>query len=103
MPLTPDQLVSVRAAVGSTEPPTDADLDALFDALGNTAAVAHAVLSERLATMMAAPLKVEYEGDVTEDWSGNVKALEARVAALGTQLGETGTTTGYMVRKGRRR
>lgn len=101
MALSQAQLSSLRGYVGDT--PTDAELDALYDLHQSVEVVAHLVLSQRLQTMQADALRVDLQGDITEDWTENYKALERTVARL-APLARVGApiTTGRLVRPSRR-
>lgn len=104
MALTAEQLLEVRRAIGATEPPSTDDLETLHDTLGSVEAVVYQVLSERLAAMRERPLEVDYQGDVTERWGNNLKALEKAVEAAAAAAGGPGViSTGQLVRRGRRR
>lgn len=104
MALTTAQLLEVRRSIGADTPPTDDDLNALYDELGTVELVAYQVLSERLAAMRAKPAEVVYDGDMTERWGKNIEAMERTVAGLAHAAGgPAAITTGQLVRKGRRR
>lgn len=97
-------LAAIRAHVGSE--PADDELDAMYAQLGTVEAVAHAVLGKRLADMQAKPAEVNYDGDVTERWAENMKALERKMAGLARAPSVTTpgmTTAGRLVRRGIRR
>lgn len=103
--MTAAELLAIRASVGDAEPPTDAELTALLDTLGAPEQVASHVLGQRLATLLAQPTKVTYDGDTTEDWSGTIVALRLQIAAIDkavTLAGPLTTTTGYITRPDRR-
>lgn len=64
-------------------PDTDmADLAARYERLHSARAVAAEILHERIATLVAEPLKVTVNGVATIDNSANVAALERRAAQL---------------------
>lgn len=82
MPLSVGDLAWVRSEVGSTSPPTDADLDGKYDRLGSPVEVALEVLRGRLADFLADPVKWSLDGEHAEDSSANIKALSAQIARL---------------------
>ncbi|MFD7341782.1 hypothetical protein ACFV98_38305 [Streptomyces violascens] len=64
-------------------PDTDTiDLSARYDRLHSARAVAGEVLRERIAGLVAQPLKVTVNGVATIDNSANVAALERRLGQL---------------------
>ncbi|GHI41112.1 hypothetical protein [Streptomyces violascens] len=64
-------------------PDTDTDdLAARYDRLHSARAVADEVLRERIATLIAEPLKVTVNGVATIDNSANATALERRLEYL---------------------
>jgi hypothetical protein len=109
VPLSAGDLSVVRSHVGSTSPPTDADLHAAYDRLGSPEAVALEVLRGRLADMLANPTKFTADGDFTESYEANIKALQAQIATLEKVVPDTAggamglLTTSRMVRAGRAR
>lgn len=78
--LTAAQKSWLRSEVGAT--PTDGDLQARFDRLGNLRDVAIEVLRERRANLLDKPLSVSVSGVASVNYGENVKALERRIAAL---------------------
>lgn len=100
MALTPEELLSVRAEVGTG--PTDLQLDALHDVLGSPEAVAQHVITTRLTDLRSRPARTEWVGDTTEDWGDNIKALERQVADLASRTGTSDVPTGQLVRRRRR-
>lgn len=105
MALDPDVLLAIRRHIGNSTPPSDDDLELLFNNLGgSTDAVAYQVLSERLADMRQKPAEVVYDGDVTERWGKNLTELQKEVDRLaGAVGGPSSISTGQLVRKGLRR
>lgn len=93
MPLTADDLAEVRKLVGSATPPTDADLDAIYDRLGTVADVALEVLQGRYADLLAGPAKYSVEGDFSVDATANLKALAGVIDDLKSTTGESPTLT----------
>ncbi|MFI0912501.1 hypothetical protein [Streptomyces abikoensis] len=64
-------------------PDTDpADLQTRYSRLHSARAVVLEVLAERLAVLLAEPLKVTVNGVVTVDQSANAAALERRITAV---------------------
>lgn len=101
-------VASVRAIIGNADPPSDAAISAAVASVGvQNAAIQF--LRERRATLLANPLKVTLDGDYTEDWSANVKALDALIATVAKETEaavaavEGGLTTGRLVRPERAR
>ncbi|MER6548644.1 hypothetical protein [Streptomyces sp. NPDC001250] len=75
-----DVLRWLQAQLG---PDTDtADLTHRYEHLGSARAVALEVLHERIAVLVADPLKVTVNGVATIDNSSNVSALERQAAQL---------------------
>lgn len=75
-----DVLRWLQAQLG---PDTDArDLTSRYERLNSAKAVALEVLHERLAALVAEPLKVTVNGVATIDNSANVSALERRAAQM---------------------
>ncbi|MGB8946472.1 MAG: hypothetical protein WCD21_40495 [Streptomyces sp.] len=62
------------------------DLDARYERLHSAKAVALEVLHERLAALVAEPLKVTVNGVATIDNSPNVAALERRAAQIADEV-----------------
>ncbi|WP_158692762.1 hypothetical protein [Streptomyces roseochromogenus] len=58
------------------------DLTSRYERLGSARAVALEVVQERIAVLVAEPLKVTVNGVVTIDNSANVAALERRAAHI---------------------
>lgn len=82
MALTAAQLASVRAHIGTGQPPTDDDLEAAFERLGTPEAVALEVIRGRLADMRARPAVLRVDGDHSEDWTKNLDLLTKQEASL---------------------
>ncbi|MFE1560104.1 hypothetical protein ACFW6V_34570, partial [Streptomyces sp. NPDC058734] len=61
------------------------DLAQRYARLRSARAVAQEVLTERLGTLLAEPLRVTVNGIATIDQSGNVAALERRLGQLAGQ------------------
>ena len=75
MALSAPEITWLRSKVG--DDPDDATLEALFTQLGSLADVAHQVLSQRLANLLAGPAKMAIPGEYEQDTSANIKALQA--------------------------
>ncbi|WP_328403941.1 hypothetical protein OHS70_34090 [Streptomyces sp. NBC_00390] len=58
------------------------DLATRYARLGSARKVAHEVLSERRARLLADPLRMTVDGVVTIDQSNNLAGLERQIAAL---------------------
>lgn len=101
--MTTDELAELRSLVGTTSPPTDSDLDGIYDRVGSVRAVALAVLRGRLADMRARPAEFRAEGDFSEKYtSDQLKGLEADVATLAAVVeGADSIVVGRIVRAGR--
>lgn len=95
MAITAEEIAEVRAHIGDDEPPTDADITTAFDRLGSVEAVALEVIRKRLAAIRAKAMKFTADGDYTEDWSGNEKALVKQAAELAAAV-PTSTTGGVV-------
>lgn len=85
MPLTDADIDLVRSEIGNASPPTDADLDAYLDTMGTVPGVALIVLRGRLSAMLASPAKLDVDGDVSVDWTANLKALQSQVDRLAAE------------------
>jgi hypothetical protein len=101
--VTADELAELRSLIGTTSPPTDSDLDGIYDRVGSVRATALEVLRGRLADMRARPAEFRAEGDFSEKWSADqLKGLEADVAALAVTVeGADSVVVGRIVRGGR--
>lgn len=108
MAITDDELAAIRDHVGAV--PSDADIAAYWERLGTVEDVALVIIRRRLADLRARAAKFSAEGDYSEDFSENIKALErqektlsaaAAAAAAGVAVGDV--QVGRIVRAGRRR
>ncbi len=98
--MTDAQLVTVRSRIGAAVPPTDDDLNALYDELHSTDKVVLAIIEPRLANMLAKPAKYTIDQDSAFDYSANIAALQKQVTTLQGQTAETGyLTLGRLERK----
>lgn len=87
MALSADQLAVLRSHVGADDPPSDDDLDTLYDRLGSVGAVALEVLRGRLTEMLLAPGKMSLEGDYSREYTAaQIKALQTTIAELEVSL-----------------
>lgn len=80
MALDADVLAGIREHVGST--PADGDLETRYDRHGSVARVALEVIRERLADVLANPASLSVDGDYTEGWTANIRALERKQTQL---------------------
>jgi hypothetical protein len=105
--LDADVLAAIREHIGSTEPPTDSDLETQWDRVGSVEAVALAIVRGRLADLLARPVDLAVDGDYRESWSKNVDALQAKerelVAAVAAGGSAGQVTVTRMTRSGRSR
>lgn len=74
MPLTDDQTAQVRTEIGDATPPSDADLDLIFDRVGTVGGVIYEVTSKRLADLMADPASFSIPGEYSQDTRANIEA-----------------------------
>lgn len=89
MPLSPEDLAYVRSWVGDAT--ATSDLDARYDRLGSVDDVIEEVLKARLATLTVdTPTRLQTPEGVMEDWSGNLKGLERRLAEFQQRRGDDG-------------
>ncbi|WP_424217005.1 hypothetical protein ACN20G_33465 (plasmid) [Streptomyces sp. BI20] len=73
----------LRWLLAQLGPDTDtADLVTRYERLRSARAVADEVLSERIAVLLAEPLRVTVNGVATIDQAGNLAALERRLAQV---------------------
>jgi hypothetical protein len=102
--LDDNDLAYLRSWVG-TAAPTDVELEAAHERLGDLHAVALEVLRQRLADLLADPASFGVGSDYREDRSSNIRSLEAQVRKLEAIVGEGpgALTTGRLVRSGRTR
>lgn len=77
----PDVL-AVRSWIGSSVPPTDADVVAAVSRLGGVEEAAHEILRARLADLLASPARLDIDGDVSADWTKNIAVLSEQVREL---------------------
>ncbi|MEV0446029.1 hypothetical protein AB0I84_27000 [Streptomyces spectabilis] len=78
--MTGEVLHWLHALLGAHHPADD--LASRYERLGSARAVAVEVLRERIAQLLAEPLKVSVNGVATIDNSSNLTALERRLAQL---------------------
>jgi hypothetical protein len=92
MALTAEQIVTIRRQVGNS--PDDAALNEAHDRLigedDPVAAVVLEILEIRLADLRRQPSSFSIPGEYSQSTDGNIRTLEAQIAALGG--GGAGTT-----------
>lgn len=88
--MTADELAAIREHIGTADPPSDDDLDVLWERLGTVEAVALAVLRGRLADMQARPAVLKVDGDHSEDWTKNLDLLTKKIGTLGSVVASQG-------------
>ena len=91
--MTEAELAQVRAIIGSTEPPSDADLAAAYGRLGSVDAVALEVVEGRYANLIAGPAKWSVEGDFSVDNTETIKRLAGVIADIKGRLNTAPTMT----------
>lgn len=79
MPLTDDQLAEVRDWITDAVPPTDTELDDIYDrlAIPTPAGVAQAILRKRLAAFLAGAASYTIEGVYQESSQANITGLNS--------------------------
>jgi hypothetical protein len=82
VPLSEVQLIRVRRHVGANEP-TDAELHAIYDRLGDVDELVLEVLEARLATLTSEPAQFAIPGEYSQSVGENIKALQEQLAKLG--------------------
>lgn len=78
--LTADQRFSVREEIGDTIPPSDAELDAIYERKGGLVGVVRAVWTRRLANFLANPATFTIPGDYAQSTGANMAELRKRLA-----------------------
>lgn len=101
MALSDDEIQQIRDEIGSTEPPTDADLNTSFDRLGDITEVVRSVLKRRLQDLLAAPASVSVSGVYSENNTQNIQELQSKLDALAPS--STVETESRLVRANRSR
>lgn len=86
MALTTDQLVHIRRSVGNT--PDDAELNSIYDRVGDVDELILEVLETRLANLKAQPDSFSVPGEYSQSTSKQMEMLEGQIAALGGGSGE---------------
>lgn len=76
MALTTNQLASVRSEIGDETPPTDAELDDIYDRVGTVGGVIYEVTSKRLQDLLQAPTSLTVPGEISLDTRDNVAMYE---------------------------
>jgi hypothetical protein len=82
MPLDPDQLALVRDEVGTVEPPSDADLDDIYDRKSGLVGVVRVVWAQRLANFLADPATFNVSGEYSQSVRDNIEGIQKRLAEL---------------------
>lgn len=77
--ITDDQLLRIRDQVGWSQPPSDADLEDMFDRLGTIEAVVVAELQRQLSELLAQPADLDVPG-YSRNYTQNIKSLETKIA-----------------------
>ncbi|MFE2149082.1 hypothetical protein ACFXAO_03475 [Streptomyces lavendulae] len=81
--MTSEVLRWLMAQLGPDSDP--ADLEQRYERLHSARAVAQEVLQERIAALLAEPLRVSINGIATIDQTSNLAAFERRLAQVTTQ------------------
>jgi hypothetical protein len=82
MALSTDQLVDIRRQIGDTVPPSDADLNAIYDRTGDVDELVREVLERRLATLLASPAQFSVAGEYSQSTAANIEALRKQLGDL---------------------
>jgi len=108
MALSDDDLAWIRDEVGDTTPPTDGDLDDLYDTLGHRTLVALRVLKRRRASLAGGSTVDSFTltGVFSVSQKADLKALDTQIARLegayaaesGVPDLDSGVTTGRLQR-----
>lgn len=84
--MTPDEIAVIREWTG--DEPNDPALEAIRLRVTSVLGVALSVLRSRRTVLLdTGPAKRGVDGEVNEDWSLNLKALDADIAALTRLVG----------------
>ncbi len=104
-----DHLATIRSWVGSAvgrdgDTFDGDDLNTRFGVLGSAEAVALQILQQRRADIVLGnPVTWSISGDHSEDWMGNLQALDKHIAQLERMVGAGTVTVTTMTREGPRR
>lgn len=82
MPLTAEELADVRTEISDNDPPSDADLDAIFLRRGSVQGTILEVLRKRLAAYLADPAQFIIPGEYGQNVAENIKSLERQIARV---------------------
>lgn len=82
MALDPEQLAEVRDEIGTTEPPSDSDLDDIHDRKGGLVGVVRAVWAQRLANFLADPATFAVSGEYSQSVRDNIEGIQNRLKEL---------------------
>lgn len=89
MALTPADLAYIREEIGTAEPPTDDDLNAVFDRVGSVTGVAAAVIRKRLSDALNEGPASFSADDYSENRARNIDGWEKQLTRLeGTPGGD---------------
>lgn len=77
--LTTDQVKFIRDFIGDSEPPDDFELQEMYDRIGTTIGVAHAVLQKRLGEYLATAASYSIVGVYQESTQANIDNLRQQV------------------------
>lgn len=81
------QMADVRREIGNK--PSDAEVNVIFDRLGDLDETINEILETRLATMLAAPAQFAVSGEYSQSNAENIKALRERLDERGVSgMGE---------------
>lgn len=83
MALSPDQLAVVREEIGTTEPPSDVDLDDIHDRVGGVVGVVRSVLKSAFADLvLGLPAQFNVSGQYGQNTGTNIDAIRKRLIEL---------------------
>lgn len=82
MDMTLDQLALVRSEIGTTVPPSDVELQAIFARRGGLVGVVREVWQGRLTTLLATPASFTIPGEYGQSTGENIRAIRAELDKL---------------------
>jgi hypothetical protein len=91
MPLAVDDLAWIRSFIGDDTPPTDLDLDAIYDRVETVAGTAAEIVRKRIAVLLSAPASFAVDG-YSQNAAANISAYQKLLAYL-EELATTGSTS----------
>jgi len=100
-PISSGDLAAIRSQIGSSVPPSNAELALALERLGSPDAVALQILRGRYAGLLASPAKWAVEGDFSVDNTANLKALAAAIDELSSRGGASALAAGSLTRSDR--